>query len=591
MRASRTKGKNTEHYYIIKDIYDHGMRTSKTVNSLGTREKILKDHPGVDPFSWAKDQAAKMTESAKQDHVTLGKQYSCDEQLPLSSLPLTETLNSPLVNVGYLFLQKIYHELKLDQITADIANSRCFKYDLNEILKCLIYMRIIHPASKRASYSQAKGLLEPPTFTLDQLYKGLSVLADESDKIEAAVYQHSPDVVPRNTKIQYYDCTNFYFEIEQEDGIRCYGRSKENRPNPIVQMGMFMDGSGMPLAFTLNAGNTNEQTTLKPIEKRIVKDFDLSKFIVCTDSGLSSYANRQYNHDAGHSYITTQSLKKLPKATRDWALDPTGWFIGSDRKTTYNLEQIDQTSDNHNTYHKEQWLPKTKTKPEERILVTYSPTYANYQRTVREHQIDRAQHNVDDPSRLKHKNANDPNRFLTVNHVTDDDEVAEQNVVNINQEAIDKEAQYDGFYAVCTDLDGDAAEIIKINHGRWEIEQCFRTMKTDFDACPVFLQREERIKAHFLICFLSLLIFRITKHRIDEQTKDVDQFSSETIIHELQMMAVEVLPGEGCIPKYYRNQLTDILHEAFGFRTDYEAISKKSLKKLLAQTKTSESLR
>lgn len=583
MRVNRIKRKNTEYYYIIKDINKNGSKTTKTVASLGSRETIQKSHPNIDPFEWAQKQANIMTTAAKNDFITIKPIYSSKEQLPLKTTTDGTFIKSPLKNIGYLFLQDIYYNLGLDKTMSSISQKYRFQYDLNEALTNLIYSRILHPASKRASLAYAQNFLESPNITIDQMYQSLSVLAKESDQIESTVYKNSLKVVPRNTKILYYDCTNFYFEIEQEDGIKKYGRSKENRPNPIVQMGLFIDGSGIPLAFTIDAGNTNEQTTLKPLEHRIMKDFGLSKFIVCTDAGLSSYANRRYNTMAERAYITTQSIKKLTNDLKNWALNPMGWHLPDDFKE-YSLNEIDDSTSNHHIYYKECWIPESKNKPEERLIVTYSPIYKNYQRSIRERQINRAQKNAASPQSMKHKNANDPNRFIKEKHYTSDGEIADKAIYEIDENAVKKEAQYDGFYAVSTNLDSDASEIIKINHGRWEIEQCFRTMKHDFDSRPVFLQREDRIKAHFLICFLALLHFRILRSKV-ENTSVNQQYSGEAILSQLKLMNAEPIVGEGFIPKYYRTELTDILHQSFGFRTDTQAISKKKMKEILKQTK------
>lgn len=597
MRANRVKSKNTERYYVIKDVYHKGSRTSKTVKSLGTKEQILAAHPGVDPFQWAKEQAAAMTAAAKQNEITLQPKYASNVQLPLTTFTGGgQGLTSPLRNIGYLFLQDIYHDLRLDQVTAKIAKERRFQFDLDEALANLIYARILAPNSKRASLDFAQNFLEPPEIKLDQLYHALSVLAQESETIEAAVYKNSLKVIPRNTKILYYDCSNFFFEIEQEDGFKRYGRSKEHRPNPIVQMGLFIDGSGMPLAFKLNPGNTNEQTTLRPLEKRILKDFHLSKVIVCTDAGLSSRKNRMYNSTPQRSYITTQSVKMLPEALKESLLDPLGWRIADSNKL-YDLEKIDHSSRNKQTYYKDIWIPEERTKKgvisknEERLIITYSPVYRNYQRTIRARQIDRAQRNADDPNYMKRKRANDPKRFIKERHVTNEGELAGKAYYTLDEEAIAKEERYDGFYAVCTDLDSEPQEIVAINHGRWEIEQCFRMMKHEFDARPIYLQREDRIQAHFLICFLSLLIFRILNVKVQDQFDEDDPYTSKDILHQLQAMEIEEIPGEGYIPKYHRTKLTDCLHQTFGFRTDYEAISKKSMQKILTQTKKHKSLR
>src|SRR5699024_6624688 len=279
-----------------------------------------------------------------------------------------------------------------------------------KILALLIYMRILHPTSKKGTLERADELLESHQVEPQHMYRALDILAEESDVIEQNVYKHSKEIVERKTELLYYDCTNFYFEIEEAEGLKQYGMSKENRPNPIVQMGLFLDGSGLPLAFVINPGNQNEQPTLKPLEKRIIKDFKLSKFVVCTDAGLSSYENRLYNSMSDRAFVTTQSIKKLKKHLKEWALDPTGWQVAGKetngrKKQTINLNDLDIETDSQ-VYYKERWIKENDL--EQKLLITFSPKHKRYQEYIRERQIDRAQKKVDNPSSIEKKKANNP---------------------------------------------------------------------------------------------------------------------------------------------------------------------------------------
>lgn len=367
-------------------------------------------------------------------------------------------------------------------------------------------MRVLHPTSKKGTFERATKLLESHSVESQHIYRALDVLAEESNTIEASVYKNSQSLIKRNTSILYYDCTNFYFEIEESDGIKQYGVSKENRPNPIVQMGLFMDGSGLPLAFVMNPGNQNEQPTLKPLEKRILKDFNLSRFVVCTDAGLSSRENRLYNSMGNRAYVTTQSIKKLKKHLKDWALDPTGWTSANHpggKKKTINLENLDMEND-QNTYYKERWINENGL--EQRFVVTFSPKYKRYHQAIREKQIERALKKMDNPDQLKKKRANDPTRFIQTVHATPDGEVAGKVIHTLNQSQIQEEAKYDGFYGVCTNLEGPVEEVVQINQRRWEIEETFRILKSETRSRPVFVRKDQRIKAHFLTCFLCWCI-------------------------------------------------------------------------------------
>lgn len=568
MRVKRSVSKNSTSYSIIKDVYRNGKKTSKVVEALGNDEEISQKYPGIDPYTWAKEYAKELREQEKESNRKVIAQYSPIKQIPLNK--------QTLFNTGYLFLQSIYHGLKLDKTCDEISKKYEFDYDLNGILSRLLYLRILHPTSKKGTFEHAKDLLEPPKFQSHQMYRALGVLAEQSDFIEEQVYKNSLKMVERNTKILYYDCTNFFFEIEEANGLKQYGISKENRPNPIVQMGLFMDGSGIPLAFTITPGNQNEQTTLKPIERRILKDFNLSKFIVCTDAGLSSSSNRLYNTQGKRAFVTTQSIKKLKKHLKEWALAPDGWRLpGSNNKV--NLNDIRDVENDQRTYYKERWIKENDL--EQKLIVSYSPVYQRYQASIRESQINRAIKKLEQPSSLNKHNPNDPKRFIKATHVTDNGEIADKTQASLNQKQIDLETMYDGFYAVCTNLESNIEDIIKINQGRWEIEETFRILKSEFKARPVYLQKDDHIKAHFLTCFLSLLIYRLLEKKTD------DRFTCAELIDTLKDMKVKELDGEGYVPAYIRTEITDALHQVFGFRTDYEIVTQKNMNNILKQTK------
>lgn len=568
MRVKKSISKNSTSYSIIKDVYRDGKKTSKVVEALGNDEDILRQHPGVDPYTWAKEYARELTRKEKEQDHTVIAQYSPFKQIELNK--------QRLFNVGYLFLQAIYYELKLDQVSQEITQKYKFEYDLNEILSRLLYMRILQPTSKKGTFEQAQELLEPTKFQSHQIYRSLEVLSEQTDLIEEKVYKNSLKVVERDTQILYYDCTNFFFEIEEADGLKQYGVSKENRPNPIVQMGLFMDGSGLPLAFNITPGNTNEQTTLKPIERRILKDFNLSKFVVCTDAGLSSTSNRLYNTQGERAFVTTQSIKKLKKFLKEWALDPAGWRVPGGKKEIH-LDEIRNIENDTRTYYKERWIKENEL--EQKLIVTYSPVYKRYQSSIREKQVNRALKKIEKPSSLNKHNSNDPKRFIKATHVTREGEVANKIHAALNQDQIEKESMYDGFYAVCTNLESTIEEIIKINQRRWEIEETFRIIKSEFRARPVYLQRDTRIKAHFLTCFLSLLMYRILEKKLDEK------FTCPELVNTLRKMSMMELDGEGHIPTYTRTEITDTLHDVFGFRTDLEIVTQKEMKKIIKHTK------
>ena len=569
MRLSLVKSRNTTQFYIIKSYRDeNGKNTSKIVEKLGNEQEVIKKANGEDPITWAKKYIEELNKKEKNNTIDIVAKFSQTKQIPENQ--------QVTYNGGYLFLQNIYYSLGLDKICKNISEKYRIKYDLNSILSNLIYTRIIEPSSKLSSFEASKKFIEQPNYELHDIYRALEVISKETEFIEAEVYKNSLDVVNRNTKILYYDCTNYFFEIEQAEGLKQYGLSKENRPNPITQMGLFMDGDGFPLAFNVNSGNTNEQTTLKPLEKQIIKDFELSKFVVCTDAGLASNENRKFNNIQNRSYIVTQSLKKIKGHLKEWALSPEDWHtINLNKKI--NLNDIDSSGDNEEIYYKERWINENGL--EQRLIVSYSPKYAEYQRSVRNRQIERAQNLINNPTKILKNRQDDPKRFIKSASVTNDGEIASKKVFSLNTTAIEKEEEFDGFYAVCTTLEDDISEIIKINKRRWEIEESFRILKTDFKARPVYLKKDDRIKAHFTTCFLSLLIYRILEHSLNEK------YTNEKIISTLREMNLAYESEEGYIPLYTRNDITDELHEKYEFRTDYEITTENKMKKILKNIK------
>ena len=570
MRLKISKSKNAKSLYVIKSFRDNGKNTSKIIEKLGTYEELLKKLNGQDPIKWAKAYIASLNQKEKEQTRETVVKYA-----PTKIIIKDE---QHTFNGGYLFLQQIYHELGIHKLCKEIEERYQFDYNLNSVLSRLIYGRIIFPASKLATAELSKKLMEPPDFETQHMYRALEVVAKEMDFLQARLYANSLKISKRNTGILYYDCTNYFFEIENEDGLKQYGCSKEHRPNPIVQMGLFMDGDGIPLAFSINDGNTNEQTTLKPLEEKILNDFKLSKFVVCTDAGLSSADNRKFNNKNERAFITTQSIKKLKKHLKEWALDPVGWRFCDDIKT-YDIGKIDETKHKDTTFYKERWINEGGL--EQKLVVTYSLKYREYQRKIRLSQVQRAEKLIStNPARLKKSGQNDYKRFILKHNVTNDGEIAEKEILSINRNTIEQEEIFDGFYGVCTNLDDSPAEIVKVNHRRWEIEECFRIMKSEFKARPVYLKRDDRIKAHFMTCFMSLVIYRLLEKKLSEK------FTCHQIIDGLRAMNFFKIRGEGYIPTYTRTDFTDSLHDTFGFRTDYQIVTDIQMKNIFKFTKS-----
>ena len=575
VRLNKVKSKNAVSYYIIRSVRRDGKNSSEIVKKLGT-EKSIKETYGVDDVdAWAKEQLRIMNEEeAASDHKVL---------IPLSTDRIVDTDKRLSFNAGYLFLQQIYYKLGLPSICRKIKKESSFEYDLNEILSRLIYGRILYPSSKLSCYEQSQGLVEQPGFELHQVYRALTTLSEDSDMIQAELYKNSKKLIKRNTGVLFYDCTNYFFEMERESGLKQYGPSKEHRPNPIVQMGLFMDKSGIPLAFCINPGNQNEQLSLKPLEQQIMRDFELSKFIVCTDAGLSSDANRRFNNCGERSFITTQSIKKLNAELKDWCLDPKGWELEGGRKK-YDISELEDTKENRKKIFYKQRLIEGYDEErditfDQTIIVTFSLKYKEYQQAIRSRQIERAKKLINKPSSADKRSQNDAKRFIKKTPFTNDGEIANRAMYELDEATIAEEARYDGFYAVCTNLDDSPAEIAKINHDRWEIEESFRIMKSEFEARPVYLQRDDCIEAHFLTCFIALMIYRILEKQLGEK------YTCDEIISALRSMDMRLIGDHGYIPCYTRTALTDILHENAGFRTDYELMTPKTMAGIVRRTK------
>lgn len=588
MKLSIGHTKNNTYLYMVKSFRKGGKSTSKIVEKLGTLEDVRQKANGEDPIVWAKKY---VEEKTKEENENRGIYYEkLIEGKELSS-------EQKIYNLGHIFLRKIFEELDLDKLCKDIKKDYKFDYELDDILEDLICTRVMYPTSKLSSYEEAHKFLRQPKYKLHDIYRALDVLAKEKEKIEKWCYEKSLNVIKkRNTKVLYYDCTNYFFEIESEDeddleqdkkGLRKYGKNKENRPLPIVEMGLFIDGSGFPLAFNINPGNTNEQTTLRPLEKQIMKDFELSKFLVCTDAGLGSFNNRNFNNKGNRVYIVTQSLKQLPQEYQTDAISNIGWHLLGSSKSI-NLGKLNKyDSKNKNIYYKEILITRSKKDPDtkkritlkERMIVTFSPKYAIYQKNIRDAQIFRAKEMIEKhPERYTKLPQNNAKRFIQKENITTDGECAEKYKLYYKESLEKYEEQFDGLYALCVpeEMEASVEEILQVSKGRWEIEESFRIMKSEFKARPVYLRLEDRIKAHFVICYLSLLVYRIL-----EKEKLQDKYTTEEIIKTLKEMQSNKIEGIGYKQLYQKTEITTDLNNNYTFNLDQEFIGIKNLKKFL----------
>ena len=557
LKACKTK--NFTFYYVQKSFRTpEGKCSTKNVERLGNErlgniEQLKARFGEEDPVGEAKKYVAELTRAEKEARKSV--MIECNPAV------LLKKGEQRSYNGGYLFLQKIYYELGLDYICKKIEKKHRNKFDLNGILSRLLYTRLLYPGSKLSSLEESRRFIEQPQEEIHQVYRALSILAGEFNEIQADVYK----------------------------GLVQYGHSKEGRPLPIVQMGLFVDREGFPLAMCIEPGNKAESATLKPMEEILKEKFGLSRIIVCTDAGLSTYENRKNDAVSERSFITVQSVKKMDGTLQDWALSDEGWSVpGSDRK--YNLAKVNSGEYYDTLFYKERWgkvRMSTGEILEQRYIVTFSFKYKDYLSYVRQRQIARAQALLDSGRATvsKRKSPNDAKRFIKAEYCTADGELAQVESFSLNQEMIEQEARFDGFYCICTDLEAPAEEVIRLNGGRWIVENDFRMTKTEMEARPVYLKRDDRIKAHFLTCFLALLIYRYLEKKVNRGGM---HFTSGEILGTLRDMNFLCINGEGYIPTYTRTDLTNHLHGSAGFRSDTQIVAKKTMRSIIASTKKRE---
>ena len=588
--------------YIAKSFRNQrGSSTTKNVRRLGTLEEIRQREGVSDAWAWAKSQVALENAMDRESRRRVNVSFSPDRVLPM------EERRS--FNIGYLVLDKIYHEMGVRNICEGMERRGQFRFNLCEIVRQLVLCRILWPASKLETWRQASSLALVKPVSLHQVYRALLVVEKEMDYLQQRLFRYTRDLLRRNTSVIYYDCTNFFYESTLQTELRRPGASKENRRTPIVQMGIFMDADGLPLAFSINPGNTNEQTTLRPLERLIGEKMDIEEFIMCTDAGLSSGSNRLYNDTGGRKFITAQSVKTLPNTEggkkssgriRDWALSNDGWRLPGDAATAYTLEQITDPGNRdafHGlTFYKECWYPTwvtdtdtgTESRLDQRCVVSFSLKYLEYQRATRQSNIEKAE------KAIRHGNAAEPPKsfrsYIRHEKCTADGELAQVDAgFTIDTDRIEHEQRYDGFYAICTNLEQytdklgkthhTVRDLLNINHARWEIEESFRILKTQMKARPVYLQNDKAIKAHFALCFVSLFIYRVLEHRLG------DGFTTDQIMRALREMNALHIQSEGYIPTFKRTELTDKMFDISGFRLDTEIILLKKLKSIAAMAK------
>ena len=601
-RIKTNKYTNTQSYCIIEDYKRNGKRTTRVVENIGNYQKvsILAKEQGIDVDTWLDNY---LNDYRKRNGLISDGEKVIIEKYSNKIIP-KDKINK--FNVGYLFLKDIYYSLRLDKIVKYITEKYKFEFDLNEVLCNLILSRIIYPSSKLKTYELSKNFIETPKYNLENLYRGLTYLNNDLDYIQKQLYNNSKSVIDRNTKIMYFDCTNYYFDINEETELQKYGHGKDGKAKPLVGMGLFMDGNGLPIAMNIFPGSDSETKQLIPLQEQIANDFDLEdkKTIICTDAAMCTDEIKQFNIKDGRSFVITQSIKKLKQIYKDEIFKDDDWRIVGDLTHTYKLSDILNDEEKSIMHYETVFYKIVQTETAhvvQDLIVTFQIKYRDYLRNVRNGQIERAKKKISSTNKGdKIKLSNNPNDYRRL--IKEDVKVIESNKkssnekssnslnesskkekysysYSIDEDVIKEEEKYDGYYGITTNLTGDISEILAISKNRWEIEESFRILKTDFDSGTIHLSREDRIKAHFLTCFISLLIYRILENKLNYK------YTHNQIIEKLREMEVYEEKGSGYSPAYVRNDLTDDLHEIFGFRTDYEIVSYKNFEKIFKQVK------
>lgn len=595
-------------YYIQQGFRNGKKTTTKNIKKLGKHSELLLITDN--PLEYAKNEVKKMNEEYRSGRSEFIVTMDFNERIPSTDSPCS---NSTSLNIGYLYLKDVYAKLNLSDFFKSVSSDRKITYDCNKICQFLTYARILDPASKYGTYDKLDTYYEKPQVEYQHMIRFLDILDRNSDQYLKHLFDNSENIVKRDTSVMYYDCTNYFFETEKPDeeivdevtgeiilGLRQFGISKENKTSPIVEMGLIMDSRGIPISMCIHPGNTNEQLTAVPLEKEVIKMTGNKKFIYCADAGLGSYNIRKFNDMGGRAYIVTQSVKKLGQEIKDIVFNDSNYRLLSNddaitlkEMRTFNKKDVNNLSLYNDFAYKvipantamdtglyeEKVYKNGRTKKvkakgtlHQYIIVTFSRKMMEYQRTIRERQLERAKKllRLKDPEKIK-KGPNDIRRFLkntssdTANYVLDMDKIHE-------------EEKYDGFYAVATNLDDSAKDILAVAQNRYKIEDCFRIMKTNFDARPVFLRKPERIRAHFLICYTALLIYRLMEYKLDDNLAHV---TTSNLIKTLRNMNVVNMDDMYYKSIYSGSQALDALEKCFELQLNRKYYRPSDLNKIV----------
>lgn len=592
MRLKKSISKNNKvSYYIIKDYTKlNGKRSTCIYEALGNDDDLINRFGSTDTMNKVKEYINSLNQLVKEN-----------KELPITltlnpNKQLDKDINRSFFS-GHLFLRKIYYKLGMDKICQSIKENYKFEFDINKVVECLVFARIIWPSSKLSTFEQSRKFIGNYDFDLQHVYRTLTYLSKEMKNIQKQLFDNSNKVIDRNYKVIYYDCTNFFFYTE-ENNFQRNGISKQHMPLPLVQMGLFMDADGYPFAMNINPGNTSETKTMIPSEEEFLKEYNMKgkNIVVCTDAAMCTDEIKKFNVKDGRGFIITQSIKKLNNKLKEFALDKSGWRILGNLNDIYNLDELEKDESLKKQYYNTIFYKEIECETKsvkQALIITFSFKYKEYQHKLKTHQLERATKLVEETNKKNKnsknkkdieqikitKNQNDPKRFIRQVKTTDSGEVASNIEYLIDEEIYKEEEKYNGLYGITTNLIDDTETIIRVMKGRWEIEESFRIMKDEFDSGTVHLSKEDRIKGHFITCYLSLFIYRYLEHQLN------DKYTVHEIVSTLQEMKMLEFKGKGYVPEYTRTDLTDALHFFLGINTDNEIVNYKKIKKIFDSQK------
>jgi transposase len=570
LRKANNKKTGRTYLSIVHSYRDpEGKTKSKVIQSLGYLDALIKIYP--DPIAHFTVEARKMEEKRKA---------SASVTVTLDFNERVDNRTSNRKNYGYVVFSKIYHELEIDRFLDNARRHKPFTFNTEAIMRLLVYARLLYPGSKRASFLIKDRFFERFDFTIDDVYDGLTHFDQISGQLQQHLHEQVVDQYQRKTELVYYDVTNYYFEIDRQDEFRRNGCSKENRKSPIVQMGLLMDMDSLPISYKLFPGNTHDSQTLMPMLAEIKKRFNTKRIIVVADKGLNSGDNIAFNTALGDGYIYSKSIRGASADFKSWVLDESGYRplgnnyklkskIVPDAKIQVTVAQAGKKKKKKSITIEQKWL------------AFYSEKYAVRAKRKRDEVIAKANLMIQNPA--KYKSIRDYGAAGYIKNIRLDKDTGEilntGDVLYLNQERIAEEEQLDGYYAIVTsELDDKDESIIEKYQGLWRIEETFKVSKSVLGTRPIYLRTQGHINAHFLICFISLLIARIVEKRLD------GKYTIERITDTLQNVACSRI-NQNIWLFDYADDLTDAINDVFDVDIGRKFVTLQNIKKYLSFSK------